>query len=44
MYLNQGIRTTVAVPIRVLGDRHIFLKDFLFVGMVRIQFFQNSVL
>ena len=38
MYLNQGVRTTAALRIRILGARQISLKDFLSVAMVYSSF------
>ena len=38
MYLNQGVRTTAALRIRILGARQISLKDFLTVAMVYSSF------
>ena len=38
MYLNQGVRITAALRIRILGARQISLKDFLSVAMVYSSF------
>ena len=38
MYLNQGVRTTAALRIRILGARQISLKDFLTVAIVYSSF------
>ena len=38
MYLNQGVRTTAALRIRILGARQISLTDFLTVVMVYSSF------
>ena len=38
MYLNQGVRTTAALRIRILGARQISLKDFVTVAMVYSSF------
>ena len=38
MYLNQGVRTTAALRIRILGARQISLTDFLTVAMVYSSF------
>ena len=38
MYLNQGVRKTAALRIRILGARQISLTDFLTVAMVYSSF------